>query len=74
MFLTKQSFAVARHCPVVGHEVALTGVHMIHPDGATELLRKSCVKFADCYKDRAGDPVTGNIIPDPGCLLGRDGL
>jgi hypothetical protein len=74
MFITKQSFAIARHCPVVGHEVALTGTQIVHPDGATEIVRKTCFKFADCYKDRIGDAVTGNIIPDVGCLLGKNGI
>ena len=74
MFLTKQSLAVDLHCPLVEQKVALNIVQMVHPDGATELLHKSCARFSDCYGDRAGDPVTGNIVPDPGCLLGKDGF
>jgi hypothetical protein len=72
MFITKQSFAIAKHCPIVGHDVALSGLQVVGPDGATEVVRKTCIKFAECYKDRAGDPVTGNIVPDAGCLLGKN--
>ena len=74
MILTKQSLALALHCPLVAQQVELTIVQMVHPDGATELLHKSCARFADCYGDRVGDPVTGNIVPDAGCLLGKDGI
>jgi len=70
MLLTKMPFAIAKHCPVVGHDVALTGLQLHLADGSTEVVKKTCYKFADCYKNRAGDPATGNIVPVNGCLLG----
>jgi hypothetical protein len=74
MYLTKQSFAVARHCPVVGHDVALTGLQIVLPDGTNEIVRKTCFRFEECYRGRAGDPLTGNIVPDVGCLLAKNGI
>jgi len=71
MFATKQSFSVVRPCPVVGQPVTLNGMQLHLADGSTELVRKSCVRFADCYRNTEGDPVTGNIVPIKSCLLGE---
>jgi hypothetical protein len=70
MFITKQSFAIAKHCPVVGHTVTLSGLQLVSVDGAPEVVTKMCFKFSQCYKDRAGVRATGSIEPVPGCLLG----
>jgi hypothetical protein len=70
MFMTKRPFATAKQCPVVGHAVALSGLQLRLADGTTELVKKTCVKFADCYQNPAGARATGNIVPLKGCLLG----
>jgi len=70
MFKTRQSFVIAKHCPVVGHAVALSGLQLVLADGRPEVVKKTCFKFAECYKNREGERATGNIVPVPGCLLG----
>jgi hypothetical protein len=71
MLMTKRPFALSRQCPVVGHAVALSGLQLHLTDGTTELVRKTCAQFAQCYKGRAGTPATGNLVPIQGCLLGE---
>ena len=73
-FVARHSFAIARHCPVVGHKVALSGLEMALADGSSEIVKKTCFRFSECYKNRAGEPATGNIVPHPGCLLGDPGI
>jgi len=70
MFATKQTFKLEKHCPVVKHAVMLSGLQLALADGKTETVKKTCVKFSDCYKDSVGEPGTGNIVPHAGCLLG----
>lgn len=70
MFATKQTFKLEKHCPVVDHAVMLSGLQLTLGDGTTETVKKTCVRFSDCYKGCVGEPVTGNIVPHVGCLLG----
>jgi len=70
MFATKQTFKLEKHCPVVEHAVMLSGLQLVLGNGATETVKKTCVKFSDCYRDTVGEPTTGNIVPHAGCLLG----
>lgn len=70
MFATRQTFKLEKHCPVVDHPVMLSGLQLSLADGKTETLKKTCVRFSECYRDSVGEPATGNIVPHAGCLLG----
>jgi hypothetical protein len=74
MFTTKQPFAISKQCPVVGHAVALSGLHLRLADGTTELVQKTCPKFSDCHQNPDAARASGNIVPVKGCLLGEPGI
>jgi len=69
MLAIREAFAVARHCPVIGREVTLSGTHVSASSGdGRQIARKTCSRVPQCYGDHR------HIMPVPGCLLGNPSI